>query len=322
MTGVILNGVTPAIYLPPGLAIGIIAFLLSLLPATLFIWLWYLRRSDRPVPATLVAGAFAAGLVLVWPAFRAEKWLSQLWHQLSPATSHYFVGAITPLRSPLDIVLPAVGAFLMVAMVEEGLRYVLLRLWIVRSKSIDQVFDGLVVGIAAGLGFATLENTLYFLNLFTAGSYDTLVFVFFLRFLVSTLAHVSFGGLMGAWLARAALDLWRPRKFYFLAFVIPWFLHGLYDLLLGVNLAAYAVLMMVPTLMVLASWTTRRDFFAVARKEGRLLAQQEAPDMPKARLIRRLFKRFESPWNVHAPWLRERRLRYTFLRELKKEERL
>lgn len=309
-----------AIYLPPGLSFGVIAFLLSLLPAGLFIWLWYLRRHDRPVPMLTVTGAFAVGMALVWPAFKLEELASRLWRFLSPATAHNFVGAALPLQGAGDILLPALGTFVIVATVEEGLRYAALRLWVARSKVIDQVFDGLVVGIAVGLGFATLENTLYFLDLFTRGSYDTLVFVFFLRFLISTLAHISFGGLMGALVARGALDLWQPGRFYMMAFLIPWFLHGLYDLLLGVNLAIYAVLMLVPALVVLVSWTVRRDFFAIARRDGKMLVQPEAPDTQSARVMRKFFERFESPWNVRAPWLRERRVRYTFLRELEKEE--
>lgn len=305
--------------LPPGVAFGVIAFLLSLLPAGLFIWLWYLRRHDRPVPIPTVAGAFLAGLALVWPAFKLEGWASQLWQGVSPATAHNFVGAVLPLQNPLDIFLPALGTFIIVATVEEGLRYVVLRLWMARSRTIDQVFDGLVIGLAVGLGFATVENTLYFLELFAQGSFDTLVFVFFLRFLISTLAHVSFGGLMGTLLARGVLDLWRPRSFYVMAWLVPWSLHGLYDLLLSLDRAVYAVLVLVPALVVLMSWTMRRDFFTVARMNGSVLVQPQVPDTRRAQVTRKFFERFESPWNVQAPWLRERRIRYTFLRELERE---
>lgn len=304
--------------LPPGVAFGVIAFLLSLLPAGLFLWLWYLRRHDRPVPMGTVAKAFLVGLALVWPAFKLEGWASGLWRNVSPATAHHFVGAILPLQNPLDILLPALGTFMVVALVEEGLRYLILRLWLARSQMMDQVFDGLVVGVAVGLGFATFENTLYFLDLISQGSFDTLVFVFFLRFLISTLAHVSFGGLMGALVARGVLDLWRPRRFYVMAFFVPWFLHGLYDLLLGIDQAVYAVLILVPALLVLISWTIRRDFFAVSRLDGRVLVQSQAPDTRQARVMRKFFKRFDSPWNVSAPWLRERRVKYTFLRELER----
>lgn len=305
--------------LPLEAAFAIIAFLLSLLPAGLFIWLWYLRRHDRPVPVTTVGLAFLIGLALVWPAFRLEEFASAAWFWVSPGTAHNFVGAALPLQTVRDVLLPAVGTFFIVATVEEGLRYIVLWLWLKFSRAVDQVFDGLVVGVAVGLGFATLENTLYFLDLISQGSFDTLVFVFFLRFLISTLAHISFGGLMGALLARGIFELFRPRQYLLMAFGVPWFLHGMYDLLLGIDQSVYAVLLLFPALVVLVSWTARRDFFAIARENGHLLLQERAPTTRQARVMRRIFRRFESPWNKYAPWLRERRVRYTWLRELERK---
>lgn len=309
-----------AITLPLETAFAIIAFLLSLLPAGLFIWLWYLRRHDRPVPVTAVGLAFLIGLALVWPAFQLEEAASAAWFWVSPGTAHNFVGAALPLQTMRDVLLPALGTFLIVATVEEGLRYLILWVWLKFSRAVDQVFDGLVVGVAVGLGFATLENTLYFLDLISQGSFDTLVFVFFLRFLISTLAHISFGGLMGALLARGLFDVFRPRRWLLMAGGVPWFLHGMYDLLLGIDQSVYAVLLLFPALVVLISWTARREFFAIAREGGHLLVQERAPVTREARVMRQIFRRFESPWNKYAPWLRERRVRYNWLREL--EQRL
>jgi len=308
-----------AVSLPPGVAFAIIAFLLSLLPAGLFLWLWYLRRHDRPVPTGTIVGAFLVGLGLVWPAFQLEEAASRLWYRLSPATAHNFMGPTLPLQTALDLALPALGTFFVVATVEEGLRYLALQIWVRRGRTIDQVFDGLVLGVAMGLGFATLENTLYFLDLITSGSFDTLVFVFFLRFMISTLAHISFGGLMGALLARGVFDVLGAGHLRVAAFTLPWFLHGLYDFLLGIDQSVYAVLVLVPALLVLITWTGRRDFFAIARREGRILVQPRAPVTQQARVMRRIFQQFDSPWNKYAPWLRERRVRYTMLRELEED---
>ncbi|OGY41502.1 MAG: hypothetical protein A3G57_00730 [Candidatus Andersenbacteria bacterium RIFCSPLOWO2_12_FULL_45_8] len=306
--------------LPPGVAIAIIAFLLSLLPAGLFIWLWYLRRVDRPVPNRTVAISFAIGMLLVWPAFKLEGWASEFWYDVSPATAHYFVGAVLPLQVMSDVLLPALGTFAVVATVEEGLHYLMLVIWYRKSRDIDQVFDGLVVGIAAGLGFATMENTMYFLNLFAQGSFDTLVLVFFLRFMISTLAHISFAGLMGVMLARAVFAIYKvqKRQWYIMALLVPWSLHGLYDLLLGLDLTIYAVLMLLPCLLTLISWINRREFFAIARENGQVLVNQQAPQTKSMVVMKKYFKQAESPWNIHAPWLRERRLRYTILKDLEK----
>lgn len=305
-----------AIALPPGVAFGIIAFLLSLLPAGLFIWLWYLRRNDRPVPGKAVAMAFGGGLGLVWLAFWLEQWGAQLWGVLSPATSHYFNGPVLPVERAADILWPAVATFLIVATVEEGLRYGLLRLWFGRSRAVDQVFDGLVLGVAAGLGFATLENTLYFLNLFRQGSVDTLVFVFFLRFMISTLAHITFGGLMGTLLTRGLFSMYHRRRYFIQAWLLPWLGHGLFDLLLGLNLSLYAILLLLVPLTVVVLWSSRRDFLVIAKKQGRWLVFEEVPESRQARLLAQFLRQFQSPWNKYAPWLHLKRRQGQLMQEL------
>lgn len=285
---------TPLV-LSHGTALAIIAFLLSLLPAGFFIWLLYLRRRDQSTPAGAISTAFITGIFLVLPAFWFEDFSERIWRLMSPSTVHNFAGPLLPLQSIWDIVLPAIGTFVIVATVEEGLRYLALRVWLRKSKALNQVFDGLLIGVATGLGFATLENTIYFLQLFQQGSYDTLVFVFFLRFMISTLAHVAFSGIMGALLARGLFDVYNSKRFMYQAFIVPWILHGLYDLLLGINHGLYAVLLLLPPLLVLMQWTQRHDFFTIHRKNGKFLeAAVSATKVESAE---------PSPWNSNAPWL-------------------
>ncbi len=291
------------ISLPPGVALGIIAFLLSLLPAGFFLWLWYLRHRDRTIPAMSIALAFFIGLILVVPSFYLENLSEKMWKVLSPTSVHYFQGAVLPLTSLFDILLPAIGTFIVVATVEEGLRYVVMRVWLKRSRVVDQVSDGLLVGLAVGLGFATLENTIYFWGLFQQGSYDTLVFVFFLRFLISTMAHIGFAGLMGTFIIRGVFDPYNSRRYYSLAFFVPWVLHGLYDLLLGINFGLYAVLLLVPPLVVFFFWTRKREFFVLRRQNGKLLVQGEPPQTKEMKAVTKLLRTMDSPWNQDAPWL-------------------
>lgn len=305
--------------LPPGIALAIIAFLLSLLPAALFIWIWYLRHHNRPISPQAVAIAFFIGIILVLPAFYLEDLAANFWRILSPETAHYFDGAVLPLLNFKDILLPAIGTFVVVATVEEGLRYLILRIWIARSRIIDQVFDGLVIGVAMGLGFATLENTLYFLAQLKVGDFDTLVFIFFLRFMISTLAHVSFGGLMGALIARGVFDMYRPYRYFIPAMLIPWFVHGLYDLLLGINQSLYAVLLPLPVLAVLTVWAGRGDFLTIFRRNGKLLASPEKMQTNDDKLKKRLSTRFKSPWNKNAGWLDDVKTQRELFKQKKEE---
>lgn len=306
--------------LPVNVSLAIIAFIMALVPAGLFLWLWYLRRHDRPVPVTAVLTGLVGGALLVVPAFYLEKNAYALWQTYWPVTSYYFHGAVLPLQTVADLFWPAFGTFAVVAVVEEGLRYLFLYTWFRRSRAVDQLFDGLVIGLAAGLGFATLENSIYFWNLFTESNFDTLVFVFFLRFMVSTLAHISFGGIMGLLLARGIFSVYRPGLVLVQAFVLPWFLHGLFDLLLGINLSFYAVLLLVAPLLTLIAWTGKREFFVLNRDQGKIIVGQQAPETKEAKIMRTFFKKFDSPWNTQAPWLHEKRLHRSLLRNLEANE--
>lgn len=293
------------IVLPTGVSIAIVAFLLSLLPAVFFLWVWYLRNRDRSLPAASIALAFAVGAFLVGPAFFLERIAHNGWKVVSPQTEHYYNGAIVPLLRLQDILLPALATFLIVALIEEGLRYAAMRFWLKRSRTIDQVFDGLLIGVAIGLGFSTFENTLYFKDLLNGQEYDTLVFVFFLRFLISTLAHVSFSGIMGVFIAQGIFHLFRPRQFMMLAFFVPWLLHGLFDLLIGVGYGLYAVLVLIPALLTLVSWTFNRQLFIMHRKDGKFLAVGKTPESPMMAMLEKALNITHSPWNLHAPWLNQ-----------------
>jgi len=293
------------IVLPVGVSIAIVAFLLSLLPAGFFLWMWYLRNQTRSVPASTIAMAFMIGLVLVWPAFWLEKKADQLWQILSPSTEHYYGGAILPLLSVVDVAMPAFATFFIIAPIEEGLRYLAMRIWMRRSKKINQVFDGLLIGVGVGLGFSTLENTLYFHDLLNSQQYDTLVFIFFLRFIISTVAHICFGGLMGALIAQGTFQIFRSNKFFISAFFIPWFLHAMFDLLLGIGYGFYAICILIAVLLVLISWTMKREFMIIHRQDGKFLENPHVPESPDEAMIRRALKIVDSPWNINAPWLNQ-----------------
>lgn len=296
---------TNFITLPVGVSIGVVAFLLSLLPAVFFLWMWYLRNRDRSLPAVSIALAFGIGALLVEPAFLLERGADSVWGIVSPGTEYYYAGAVLPLIHLQDIFLPALATFLIVAVIEEGLRYGAMRFWMKRSRTIDQVFDGLLIGVAIGLGFSTLENTLYFKDLLHGQDYDTLVFVFFLRFLISTLAHVSFSGIMGVLIAKGTFQMFRSRSYMILAFSIPWLLHGLFDLLLSVGHGLYAILVLIPALLTLVSWTLNRQLFIIHKKDGKFLAQEKNPQSPMAHALQKALKVEHSPWNIHAPYLNE-----------------
>lgn len=114
-----------------------LGLLLLAVAPSLFIFL-YLYRKDRyePEPLRLVIWIFFLGTVAVIPA------------------------AFIELLFPSGIFVSAVVA----PVVEEAIKFLVVFLTIYRNPEFDEPVDGIVYAMAAGLGFATLENILYVLE--------------------------------------------------------------------------------------------------------------------------------------------------------------
>ena len=116
--------------------------------------------------------------------------------------------------------------FLIVALSEEGFKYLLLKTRTWRSVHFNCRFDGVVYAVAVSLGFALWENIGYVLSY---GLGTALA-----RALTAVPGHACFGVFMGTWygLAKryeAAGMPERSRQARFLAVLVPMILHGIYD---------------------------------------------------------------------------------------------
>ena len=116
--------------------------------------------------------------------------------------------------------------FVVVALSEEGFKYLLLKKRTWYSSEFNCQFDGVVYAVFVSLGFAAFENILY---VFSYGRSVALP-----RALLSIPGHMSFAVVMGVFYSRARhhahygeeakcqADLWA-------AWLVPVLLHGFYD---------------------------------------------------------------------------------------------
>jgi RsiW-degrading membrane proteinase PrsW (M82 family) len=176
----------------------------SLLPGLL--WVYYFYRKDRyePEPANLVIKAFIYGALAVIPVGLIEAPFAKL------------------ISNPPNLVTLFLVTIGVIGLVEETAKFAVIRYTIYNSDEFDEVVDGIIYSIAAGLGFAALENLLY-----------TYVFGFkvgVIRAIVTSLIHASFSGIMGYYLGKAKLEA-KPSLIWtgLLQVII---LHGLYDFLI------------------------------------------------------------------------------------------
>ena len=116
--------------------------------------------------------------------------------------------------------------FGVVALSEEGAKYVLLKRRTWRSPEFNCQFDGVVYGVFVSLGFALWENIGYvaYYGLTTA----------LVRAVTAVPGHACFGVFMGAWYGVAKRlegegDLEGSAKARRASLIVPMLLHGFYD---------------------------------------------------------------------------------------------
>jgi protease PrsW len=118
----------------------------------------------------------------------------------------------------------AIHAFLIVALVEEGSKFIFVRGLLYHNVNFNEPFDGIVYSVMVGMGFATFENVLYVLNDgFSVG---------IMRMFTAVPAHACFAVLMGYYLGKSKFD---HKKYGLYALVVATLFHGFYDYCLFVS---------------------------------------------------------------------------------------
>ncbi len=125
-----------------------------------------------------------------------------------------------------DIIMTFIGSFLGIGLVEEILKWIVLRIFTWKHSDFNHIYDAIVYAVFVSLGFATIENVLYVTQ---NGILTGLV-----RMIASVPGHVFFGVFMGYYygMAKKAFmnnrkDL--ERKNMLLSIIIPICLHGFFD---------------------------------------------------------------------------------------------
>lgn len=184
---------------------------LALLPTIFLIGYIYRMDSYEKEPLGLLAGLFGLGVLSIIPAIILELLGDVL---------------IKVVLMPGTTIYNFVEAFLIVAVVEEGVKYFFTYIATWNNKNFNYKFDGIVYAVLVSLGFATLENIMYVLQ----GGLSTAI----VRALLSVPSHAIDAVFMGyhygfAKYYRAIGDEGNKSKHLILAYVVPVLLHGFFD---------------------------------------------------------------------------------------------
>ena len=190
----------------PGRRTGIVIGLtLALVPAVLWLVLFYVQDAREPEPLGYVVRVALAGAVLGGAI-------------VLPVVQRVFASAGWVNASPLVGLL---GSILIIGALQEFCVYLAVRFTVYEVSEFDEVADGVTYGTAAGVGLAAMLN----LSLVLAGPSINPV-PMAIRMVVLALGHSAFGGVLGYFLGLAKIHHQPQRAVQ--GFVLAAVLNGLF----------------------------------------------------------------------------------------------
>jgi RsiW-degrading membrane proteinase PrsW (M82 family) len=199
-------------------------------------WLWYFYNQDKyePEPLSLIVKMFFLGVVAAIIAFFLENLL------LSIVSGVLFVALVVPA-------------------IEELLKFSMVAFFVYRDQEFDEPMDGIVYATSTALGFATLENIVYVLDI---QSISSLLITGTLRAILSVPGHALFAVFWGYSLGIAKFmpDGRRKRTVIIGGLLLAIGVHGIFNLLLEQSYPGLAVLLLL--LLPLVWWVAEKRISA------------------------------------------------------------
>lgn len=176
----------------PHLAKIIVCALLAAVPAVIWAYIFLKKRKE---PLTTVFITFVAGMISVTPIL-----LYKMSWRYFPELNlfDYFEQFQGDLFGFTNLVILPIGvllSFLLVGMIEEYMKHVAVEA--TDQGKIRNIDDAIELSIVAALGFAFVENIMYFFYIWQYQGIDTLYLSFIFRSIFSTFAHILFSGIYG-----------------------------------------------------------------------------------------------------------------------------
>lgn len=191
--------------------ISIIYIIAAVLPAIVLLIYVYSQDHVDPEPTPLIIKLLIAGAVSAVIAVVLEQVGEGILKHFVPENTYLYIYIFT---------------FLIVGVVEEGVKFIFLKIGTWANPHLNYKFDGIVYSVAVSLGFAGLENVGYIFRygLLIAGQ----------RAVLAVPAHVGFAVFMGIFYSRSKMYHNRGRRITgrlngFFAWFFPAMLHGFYD---------------------------------------------------------------------------------------------
>ena len=211
--------------------------LVTILPSILII-LFFVYSDKFKEPKSEIIKVFIFGILITIPAYILNTLMGDFWYKNTSVSENL------------------ISSFLTAAPVEEGLKLSILYYFVYKMKDFNEPLDGIVYGVTASLGFATLEN-IYYVYLLADYFETTSMALAIVRSFSAVPAHAVFGIFMGYFFMKYAFIKKADNLFF--AFIIPLSLHGCYNLFVSSNFY-------VAIFLIIISWIIALKMFSRLKK--------------------------------------------------------
>lgn len=208
---------------------------LAVIPALILLIFFYNKDKQKKEPVPLVLKVFIFGFISVLPAILIEMLLA------------YFI----PDRSQIFNII--FRAFIIAALVEEGIKLKTVTLTVYNNNNFDEITDGIVYTITASLGFAVFENIFY-----SFGPVSTLI----IRGMTAVPLHAIASGIMGYYIGKSKFG---NSNLKYKGLAIAVLIHGFYDFFLFYG--SWLPLLIIP--LLITSGTVLLKLYKSALQEDR-----------------------------------------------------
>ena len=218
----------------------------AVLPAVFLMLRIYRADKLEAEPTRFLVGLVAMGILSAGAAIVLES------------IGEPLIGAIAPTETIYNLLL----YFIVVALSEDGAKYLFLKLRTWRSPEFNCQFDGVVYAAFVSLGFALAENVGYVLQY----GFGTAL----LRAVTAIPGHACFGVFMGAFYGAAKryehYNIEQSRTYRILSIVVPVLLHGTYDFIatqsegLSVLFLVFVALLFFASYKIVVNLSRRDDY--------------------------------------------------------------
>ena len=207
---------------------NLLSFITMAPPLFLVFMIYRADRIERE-PAGLLIRLFVLGMLSCIPAALIEGILCAVLDTVMPDANILYL---------------LIENFLIIAMAEEGVKYVITKTQTWNHKAFDYRFDGIVYAVVVSLGFAFFENLFYVFG------DESAFFVAGMRAVTSIPGHCTFGIMMGYYYGQAKYaekhgNMLECKRNLQLAYLIPLLLHGFYDFVLSTDFDLLFILFII-----------------------------------------------------------------------------